>query len=143
MIGFVVENERSQILMTAADTFTILEQEERFVCGGATIFLFEGSGGDTIDHSDSEEAEAASAQLEPQLGMSVILIHRQFMRIDYSIHMIIWLIVLDISELIQAPQTACSQTQVKIKPQMRFDFGGFSFVLWLESAVVGLSSVRG
>jgi hypothetical protein len=34
-----------------------------------------------------------SAQLESQLGVSVVLVDRQLMRVDYAVHMIWWLIV--------------------------------------------------
>ena len=88
VVGLVVEDEGSQMLMAATHGFAVLEQEERLVGSGTSVFLFEGGGNGALDDSDSQEAEAVSAQLESQLGVSVVLVDRQLMRVDYAVHMI-------------------------------------------------------
>jgi len=99
VIGLVVENERGQILLAAAHGFAILEEEERLVGGTARIFLLERGGDSAIDNGDSKKLEAVSAEFQPQLGVSVVLVDRQLMGVDYAIHMIWWLIVSNISEV--------------------------------------------
>lgn len=88
VIRLVVEDEGGQILMAAAHGFTVLEQEERLVSSRARVFLFEGRGDGAVDNGDSQKSETVCAQLESQLGVSVVFVDRQLMRIDYAIHMI-------------------------------------------------------
>lgn len=74
--------------MAAAHGFAVLKQKERLVGGRSRVFFFEGRGDGACDNSDSQEAEAVSAQPESQLGVSVVLVDRQLMRVDYAVHMI-------------------------------------------------------
>lgn len=74
--------------MAAADRLSVFEHEEGFVGGSTGVFFFEGRGDETIDNSDGQKSETVCAQLEAQLGVSVVFVDRQLMRIDYAIHMI-------------------------------------------------------
>jgi hypothetical protein len=109
VIRLVVEDEGGQVFMAAAHCFAVLEQEERFVGGRPPVFLFEGRGDDAVDDGDSQKSETVCAQLESQLGVSVVFVDRQLMRIDYAIHMIWYLIVSNIS--LVKPDTGQISTQ--------------------------------
>jgi len=87
VVRLIVENESGQILVTAANCFAVLEQEERLVGGRARVLLFERRSDDAVDNSDSQKTETVCAQFESQLGVSVVFVDRQLMRVDYSIHM--------------------------------------------------------
>ena len=88
VIRLVVVNKGGQVLMPAAHGFAVLKQKERLVGGSTGVFLFERRGDGAVHNCDSQEAEAVSAQLESQLGVSVVLVDRQLMRVDYAVHMI-------------------------------------------------------
>lgn len=88
VVRLVLVDEGSQMLMAAAHGFAVLEQEKRLVGGRSRVFLFEGRSDGAVYDGDSQEAEAVSAQLESQLGVSVVFVDRQLMRVDYAVHMI-------------------------------------------------------
>ena len=86
VICLIVEDESGKILVTAANCLAVLEQEERLVGGSSRVLFFEGRGDDAIDNGNSQETEPVCAQLESQLGVSVVFVDRQLMRVDYAIH---------------------------------------------------------